>query len=150
MRCPKCSCQEDKVIDSRSIKEGSGVRRRRECIECNFRYTTHEEILNDDIKVIKKDGIREDFSQEKIRLGISKACWKRPISSDDIDKVTDRVVKGIEKDFDKEVSGVKIGERIMDALKILDEVAYIRFASVYRQFKDIDQFVEAIKSLGAK
>ncbi len=150
MRCPKCNCQEDKVIDSRSINEGAGVRRRRECVECDFRYNTLEEVINEDVKVIKKNGIREDFSREKIREGVNKACWKRPISSEDIDKLTDRIVKDIEKNFDKEVTCLKIGEHIMDALKELDEVAYIRFASVYRQFKDIDQFVEAIKNLGSK
>ena len=149
MRCPECQCQDDKVIDSRTSKEGNGVRRRRECLNCAHRYSTYETILHAELKVIKKsDGLREEFDPSKVRFGIEKACWKRPISEEDIENMTDKIVKGLESDFDKEVASVEIGNRIMDGLKDLDEVAYVRFASVYRQFKDIEEFIEEIKILG--
>ena len=149
MRCPQCQCQDDKVVDSRTVKEGVGVRRRRECLNCGHRYTTYESIIHAELKVIKKDGqLREEFDREKIRFGIEKACWKRPISGEDIELMTEEIIKGIEADFDREVSTPEIGKRIMDALREKDEVAYVRFASVYRRFKDIDQFIEEIKTLG--
>jgi len=149
MRCPQCQCQDDKVVDSRTVKEGVGVRRRRECMNCGHRYTTYESIIHAELKVIKKDGqVREEFDREKIRFGIEKACWKRPISGEDIELMTEDIIKGIEVDFDREVSTPEIGKRIMNALREKDEVAYVRFASVYRQFKDIDQFIEEIKALG--
>jgi len=150
MRCPQCQCQEDKVVDSRSTKEGRGVRRRRECNNCGHRFTTIEEIIHAELRVIKREDIREEFDREKIRRGIVKACWKRPISSEDIDKMVERTVSLIEAAFDTEVPSMEIGSRIMQALKEVDEVAYVRFASVYRQFKDIDQFIEEIKLLGSK
>ena len=149
MRCPQCQCQDDKVVDSRTVKEGVGVRRRRECMNCGHRYTTYESIIHAELKVIKKDGqLREEFDREKIRFGIEKACWKRPISGEDIELMTEKIIKGIETDFDREVATPEIGKRIMNALREKDEVAYVRFASVYRQFKDIDQFIEEIKTLG--
>ncbi len=149
MRCPQCQCQDDKVVDSRTVKEGIGVRRRRECMNCGHRYTTYESIIHAELKVIKKDGqLREEFDREKIRFGIEKACWKRPISGEDIELMTEDIIKGIEADFDREVATPEIGKRIMNALRDKDEVAYVRFASVYRQFKDIDQFIEEIKTLG--
>jgi len=149
MRCPQCQCQDDKVVDSRTVKEGVGVRRRRECMNCGHRYTTYESIIHAELKVIKKDGqLREEFDREKIRFGIEKACWKRPISGEDIELMTEDIIKGIEADFDREVATPEIGKRIMNALRGKDEVAYVRFASVYRQFKDIDQFIEEIKALG--
>ena len=149
MRCPQCQCLDDKVVDSRTVKEGAGVRRRRECLNCGHRYTTHESIIHAELKVIKKsDELREEFDREKLRIGIEKACWKRPVSGDDIESMVEDIVKGLEADFDKEVSSAEIGTRIMQALKHIDEVAYVRFASVYRQFKDIDQFIEEIKTLG--
>ena len=149
MRCPQCQCLDDKVVDSRTVKEGVGVRRRRECMNCGHRYTTYESIIHAELKVIKKDGqLREEFDREKIRFGIEKACWKRPISGEDIELMTEDIIKGIEADFDREVATPEIGKRIMDALRKKDEVAYVRFASVYRQFKDIDQFIEEIKTLG--
>jgi len=150
MRCPQCQCQEDKVVDSRSTKEGRGVRRRRECTGCGHRFTTIEEIIHAELRVIKREDIREDFDREKIRKGIEKACWKRPVSSADIDKMVERTVSLVESSFDTEVPSMEIGSRIMQALKEVDEVAYVRFASVYRQFKDIDQFIEEIKLLGSK
>jgi transcriptional repressor NrdR len=149
MRCPQCQCQDDKVVDSRTVKEGIGVRRRRECMNCGHRYTTYEGIIHAELKVVKKDGqLREEFDREKLRIGIEKACWKRPISGEDIERITEDIIKGIEADFDREVPSHEIGKRIMNALRKIDEVAYVRFASVYRQFKDIDQFIEEIKALG--
>lgn len=150
MRCPQCQCQEDKVVDSRSTKEGRGVRRRRECNSCGHRFTTMEEIIHAELRVIKREDIREEFDREKIRRGIEKACWKRPVSAGDIDKMVERTVGLIEAAYDTEVPSMEIGSRIMQALKEVDEVAYVRFASVYRQFKDIDQFIEEIKMLGSK
>lgn len=150
MRCPQCQCLDDKVIDSRSVKDGAGTRRRRECLNCGHRYTTYESIIHAELKVIKKNGdLREEFDREKLRVGIEKACWKRPVSGDDIEAMTEEIIKGIEADFDKEVPSSEVGKRIMQALKHIDEVAYVRFASVYRQFKDIEQFIEEIKTLGA-
>ncbi len=149
MRCPQCQCLDDKVVDSRTVKEGVGVRRRRECMNCGHRYTTYEGIIHAELKVIKKDGqLREEFDREKVRWGIEKACWKRPVSGEDIERITEDIIKGIEADFDREVPSSEIGKRIMNALRDTDEVAYVRFASVYRQFKDIDQFIEEIKALG--
>lgn len=149
MRCPQCQCLDDKVVDSRTAKEGAGVRRRRECLNCGHRYTTYESIIHAELKVIKKsDELREEFDREKLRLGIEKACWKRPVSGDDIEGMVEGIIKGLETDFDKEVPSAEIGARSMQALKHIDEVAYVRFASVYRQFKDIDQFIEEIKTLG--
>lgn len=150
MRCPQCQCLEDKVVDSRSTKEGRGVRRRRECNKCGHRFTTYEEIIHAELKVIKSGEIREDFDREKIRRGIEKACWKRPVGSADIDKIVERTVSLIEARFDVEVPTMEIGKIIMESIKNVDEVAYVRFASVYRQFKDIDQFIEEIKSMGTK
>ena len=149
MRCPQCQCLDDKVVDSRTVKEGVGVRRRRECLNCGHRYTTYESIIHAELKVVKKDGqLREEFDREKLRLGIEKACWKRPVSGEDIELIAEDVIKGIEADFDREVPTSEIGKRIMNALREKDEVAYVRFASVYRQFKDIDQFIEEIKAMG--
>ena len=149
MRCPQCQCLDDKVVDSRTVKEGAGVRRRRECLNCGHRYTTYESIIHAELKVIKKAGeLREEFDREKLRFGIEKACWKQPISGDDNEGMVEDNIKGIEADFDKEVSSDEIGSRVMLALKHKDEVAYVRFASVYRQFKDIEQFIEEIKTLG--
>jgi len=151
MRCPLCQCQDDKVVDSRTVKEGAGVRRRRECLNCGHRYTTYESIIHAELKVVKKDGqLREEFDREKIRTGIEKACWKRPVSGEDIEQMTEEIIKGIEKDYDREVPTAEIGRRIMDALRNKDEVAYVRFASVYRQFKDIDQFIDEIKAMTTK
>ena len=150
MRCPHCYCLEDKVVDSRIIKEGAGVRRRRECLNCSHRFTTYESVVPAELKVIKKNNQREDFDREKIREGIEKACWKREVSPEDIDKIIDGVVSSIERDFEREVKSREIGIRVMKSLKAADEVAYVRFASVYRQFKDIEKFIEEIKTLVPK
>lgn len=150
MRCPSCHGQNEKVIDSRIIKEGRGVRRRRECIDCGYRFSTHEEIIAEDLKVVKKDGVREDFDREKLRRGIEKACWKRPVPRDKIDHMLINVAQQIQADFDREVSSLEIGKRVMLTLRELDEVAYIRFASVYRQFKDSAEFINEIQTLNEK
>ncbi len=146
MKCPRCKKTDVKVVDSRTIKEGAGVRRRRECIDCGYRFTTIEEVLNLELKVVKKNSVREDMNHEKIRRSIQKACWKRPIAPIDIDRVFHNVVSKIESEFEREVSTTEIGNRVMEALKDLDEVAYIRFASVYRKFKDITEFISEIQS----
>lgn len=147
MRCPQCTCLEDKVVDSRSTKEGAGVRRRRECTNCGHRFTTYEEIIQAELKVVKRGGEREEFDREKLRSGVESACWKRPIAEEDKENIVNRIVNGIYSDFEREISSTEIGKRVMDALRELDEVAYVRFASVYKKFKDIDQFIEEIKSM---
>lgn len=150
MKCPFCSCDEDKVIDSRSSNEGKSVRRRRECLKCSKRYTTYEYVEEIPLMVIKKDGRREAFDRNKILNGILKACEKRPVSMEKIEAVVDRVEKEIQKSFDKEVKAQDLGELVMEHLHKIDEVAYVRFASVYRQFKDINQFMKELKDLLSK
>jgi len=138
------------VIDSRTAKEGAAVRRRRECLNCGHRFTTYEEIIQAELGVLKKNNLREDFDREKLRNGINKACWKRPVTQDSIDEVVDQIVKGVEKDFDREITAEEIGVRVMKELKGLDEVAYVRFASVYRRFTDIEEFISEIRHMGGK
>ena len=147
MRCPACGCEDDKVVDSRAVKDGAGVRRRRECTRCLHRFTTYEGIIQEELKVVKKNNIREDFDKDKLRRGIENACYKRPIGQDAIDRLVEEVANCIQKDFDKEVSSTEDGNRVMNALRQLDQVAYVRFASVYRKFKDVDEFIEEIKTL---
>ena len=147
MRCPMCGCLEDKVIDSRSVREDSGVRRRRECLACGHRFSTFESVIRDELKVVKRSNIREDFDREKLRRGIANACYKRPVAPEDIDRITDEVVQGILRDFDKEISSAEIGKRVMAALRSLDQVASVRFASVYRKFKDVEEFINEIRAL---
>lgn len=147
MRCPKCGGQEDKVIDSRSSREGAVIRRRRECDACNHRFTTYEEIEHEGLVVIKRDGRREEFSREKLVSGIRKACQKRPVSPEAIGATVDHIIAEISEKYDSEVPGMALGERVMEALRELDEVAYVRFASVYRQFQEATDFVHAVKKL---
>ncbi|HXV19317.1 MAG TPA: transcriptional regulator NrdR [Candidatus Omnitrophota bacterium] len=150
MKCPFCGHKEDKVIDSRSSNEDRSVRRRRECIKCDKRFTTYEYIEAVPLMVIKKDGRREAFDRNKIISGILKACEKRPVSMEKVEATVDKVEKELQKSFDKEVKAQVIGELVMDYLHKLDEVAYVRFASVYRQFKDINQFMGELKDLLSK
>ncbi len=150
MKCPFCGFVEDKVIDSRSSNEDKSVRRRRECMKCKRRFTTYEYIEEVPLMVIKKDGRREAFDRNKIISGILKACEKRPVSMEKVEAVVDKVEKELQKSFDKEVKAEVIGELVMDYLHKLDEVAYVRFASVYRQFKDINQFMKELKDLLSK
>jgi transcriptional repressor NrdR len=147
MRCPKCGHLEDRVIDSRSTREGRAIRRRRECIGCGNRYTTYEYVENASVVVVKRNGKREPFSREKIIAGISRACEKRPISLTQIEEMVDRIEVEIQRLAPGEVTSREIGERVMDELHRLDEVAYVRFASVYRHFKDVNQFLDEIQGL---
>ena len=147
MKCPYCSFEESKVIDSRPTDEGERIRRRRECLNCQKRFTTYEIIESLPIIVIKKDKSREPFNREKVLKGIMRACEKRPVSLDTIEKIVDDIEASISNSLDREVSTRKIGELIMDKLKNVDEVAYVRFASVYRQFKDINTFMEELNNL---
>jgi len=150
MKCPFCSHTEDKVIDSRSSNEDKSVRRRRECLKCNKRFTTYEYIEEIPLMLIKKDGRREAFDRNKIISGILKACEKRPVSMEKVEAMVDKVEKELQKNFDKEVKAQVVGELVMDYLHKIDEVAYVRFASVYRQFKDINQFMKELKDLLSK
>ena len=150
MRCPRCACQDDKVMDSRATKEGAGVRRRRECLNCGHRFTTYDEIIQAELKVLKRDNTHEDFDREKLRRGIEKACWKRNIRPEQIDALLSKIVSEIESEYDREIPSVEIGNKAMTALRQLDKVAYVRFASVYRDFKDIEEFIAEIRTMGAK
>lgn len=147
MKCPFCAHSESKVIDSRISKDGDAIRRRRECLDCGRRFTTYEFVEEVLPIVVKKDGRREPFDRMKIRAGIKKACEKRPISTDAIETVVNNVEKACQEFQDKEVPSSAIGERIMRELQTLDGVAYVRFASVYRQFRDVGDFVEELKDL---
>ena len=147
MKCPFCDDVEDKVVDSRMAKEGEVIRRRRECLSCKRRYTTYERVEETMPAVVKKDGRREPFDRSKIVSGLKKACEKRPISTATIETVTDRIEKRIQDMGETEIVSTAVGEEVMKELSQLDQVAYVRFASVYREFKDIDQFMDEIKSL---
>lgn len=147
MKCPFCSYKESKVVDSRPTDEATVIRRRRECISCSKRFTTYEKIEHMPIFVIKKDGRREVFDSGKIMGGVLKACEKRPVSITDIENLVADVEKTIYNSLEKEITSENIGEMVMERLKELDEVAYVRFASVYRQFKDINTFMEELKKL---
>jgi len=147
MKCPFCAHIDDKVVDSRTIKDGGLIRRRRECLSCTKRFTTYERIEEIPLMVVKKDGRREAFDRSKIVIGILKACEKRPVGIEQIEDMVDSIEKGISGSMEKEVSSNIIGSMIMDELKNLAEVAYVRFASVYRQFKDINEFKDVLKTL---
>ncbi len=144
MKCIYCGCEESKVIDSRASEESNSIRRRRECLECGRRFTTYETIETTPVLVIKKNGERQPFNSAKIKAGIIKACEKRPVSMRDIDKLVSDIEKKVYNSLDEEISTNKIGEYVMEGLKNLDEVSYVRFASVYKQFKDISTFFEFI------
>ena len=147
MRCPKCGCLDDKVIDSRVVRDGAAVRRRRECLSCSCRYTTIEGIIPEELKVIKRNSVREDFDRDKLRRGIANACYMRSVSPDVIDRIVEDLSASILRDFDKEVASSEIGTRVMNLLRSVDQVAYVRFASVYRKFKDVEEFIEEIRAL---
>ena len=149
MRCPKCGNQDDKVIDSRASREGSTIRRRRECLQCEHRFTTYEEIEHEGLMVVKRDGRREEFSKEKLLAGLKKACQKRPISPKVIEDVVEKIVDEVSDKYEREVPGMAIGERIMEALREIDKVAYVRFASVYRRFEEATEFVREVNKLEA-
>jgi transcriptional repressor NrdR len=143
MQCPYCRRHNDRVIDSRASEDGA-IRRRRECTVCHRRYTTYERVEEPSIKVVKKDGVREPFSREKLKTGIQKACWKRPISDEKIETIVAIVENDIYTTFDTEVSSRHLGDMLMHQLRDLDQVAFVRFASVYREFKDVQDFVEEL------
>jgi len=147
VKCPFCNQLDDKVIDSRTAREGEVIRRRRECLGCKRRFTTYERIEENLPMVVKKDNRREVFDRMKIMAGLKKACEKRPVSSAALDAAVDRIEKRIQDMGESEITGRTIGEEVMRELHQLDQVAYVRFASVYREFKDIDQFMETIKAL---
>ncbi|MFZ5965836.1 MAG: transcriptional regulator NrdR [Bacillota bacterium] len=147
MNCPFCEYYETKVVDSRPTEEGQSIRRRRECSKCKKRFTTYEKIEEIPLVVIKKDGNREAYNRNKILNGVIRACEKRPVSMKDIEKIVDEVEKSLHNTMEKEITSTLIGELVMNDLKDLDEVAYVRFASVYRQFKDINTFMEELKKL---
>lgn len=149
MRCPKCGGQEDKVIDSRASREGATIRRRRECIQCNHRFTTYEEVEHEGLMVLKRDGRHEEFSREKLLSGIKKACQKRPVSPQKMEGLVDHLVADLTARFETEVPGEVIGKAVMDGLRDIDEVAYVRFASVYRRFEEATDFVQEVKKLEA-
>ena len=150
MKCPFCGHPENKVIDSRISKDGKAVRRRRECLGCSKRFTTYEYVEDVLPMVVKKDGRREQFDRQKILTGIKKACEKRPISMDDIDRLVENVEQACQEAQNEEISSTLIGEKIMQELKTFDGVAYVRFASVYRQFRDVGEFMSELKDLLSK
>ena len=147
MKCPKCGADDDKVLDSRSARDGAAIRRRRECAKCGCRFTTYEEVDRDEVQVVKRDGTRQTFERQKLEKAIRQACGKRKVTNDQIRSMIDSVVSKIDGD---EVASSKIAELVMDELQKVDEVAYIRFASVYRQFKDVAQFLSAITDIVRK
>ena len=147
MRCPKCANLDDKVVDTRVSKEGESIRRRRECLNCGSRFTTYELVVRNEFVVVKRDSTREDFNPEKLKMGVRRACWKRPVSEEQIDQAVRNITERLENMQEREIASQIVGEQVMRELEQLDEVAYVRFASVYRRFKDIDQFVNEIRSL---
>lgn len=147
MKCPYCEYFESKVVDSRPTDEGQAIRRRRECIKCTKRFTTYEKIEEIPIIVVKKDGNRQAFDRNKVLNGIIKSCEKRPVSMNEIERIVDDIEKILSNSLEKEVTSVEIGEHIMNKLKDVDEVSYVRFASVYRQFKDVNSFMEELKKI---
>ena len=147
MKCPFCTFSESKVIDSRAIEDNSAIRRRRECLSCGKRYTTFEKVEDIPILVVKKDESRETFDKNKIIVGLIRACQKRPISRSQIEEIASDIERNISNSMISEITSEEIGEMVMDRLKEIDEVAYVRFASVYRQFKDINTFLTEIKNL---
>ena len=149
MRCPKCGCQEDKVIDSRSSREGATIRRRRECIQCGHRFTTYEELEHEGLMVRKRDGRHEEFSRDKLLSGIRKACQKRPVTPAVKEELVDHIVATITAKFENEVPGEAIGTLVMDGLREIDSVAYVRYASVYRRFQEATDFVQEVQKLEA-
>ncbi len=147
MKCPYCQSDNDRVIDSRASQDGLAIRRRRECSACRHRYTTYERVERTTIKIVKKDGVRVPYDREKMKLGLEKACWKRPVSDVQLEGIINYVENYVEAHFDSEVESRVLGELVMKKLRELDEVAYVRFASVYRQFKDVRDFVDELRPM---
>ena len=147
MICLKCGCEESKVVDSRNVIETNAIRRRRECLNCKYRFTTYEKIEYTPIMVIKKNGGRQEFDRDKIINGMLRACEKRPISRENIEKAVNEIELELTNSVNKEIDSQKIGEMVIEKLRGLDEIAYVRFASVYRQFKDINEFKQELNRL---
>jgi len=147
MRCPKCAHSDDKVIDSRTIRSGDVIRRRRSCLQCSHRFTTYEEVVKTSLRVIKRDGRHEELDRNKLKSGVGTACEKRPISTQQIESLVDGVIAELESEFEREVPSTAIGKRVMDRLEKLDEIAYVRLASVYRRFRDVSQFLSEVEGL---
>jgi len=150
MKCPYCGYQESKVVDSRHSDDNQSIRRRRECLQCQKRFTTYEIVESLPIVVVKRDGTRQSFDRSKVLNGMFRACEKRPVALADLEKAADEIEQTIQNSLDREISTEHIGELVMDHLKALDEVAYVRFASVYRQFKDIDSFMQELNKILAE
>lgn len=146
MRCPKCGAIEDRVIDSRSSKEGDSIRRRRECLTCLYRFTTYEQIERNDFRVLKRDGRTEPFDRAKLLNGVVKACEKRPVSTQALEKLVDEIITELADGYEKEIPSGIIGGKVMEKLHLIDGVAYVRYASIYRQFQDIGEFLDEIKT----
>ncbi|HEY4301582.1 MAG TPA: transcriptional regulator NrdR [Candidatus Didemnitutus sp.] len=147
MRCPKCTSIEDKVIDSRIARDGNSIRRRRECLECSHRFTTNEEFVRDTLVVVKRDGRQEPFSREKLVAAVRAACHKRPVDGEQISMLVEDVIDAVEARYETQVPTQGIGEHVMQRLRKMDQVAYVRFASVYKEFRDVSEFVDEITSL---
>lgn len=147
MRCPACGHQEDRVLDSRSAREGAAIRRRRECRGCEHRFTTYEEVVRDELRVMKSDGRHEVLNRQKLVSGLMRACEKRPVSVSQIEALVDWILEEIQRDYDREVPSREIGDKIMKRLEKLDQIAYVRFASVYKRFADVSQFTNEIRDM---
>lgn len=147
MRCPKCGHLHDKVIDSRAARDGAAIRRRRICLQCGHRFTTYEEIIKASLRVLKRDGRSEDFDRQKLLSGIARACQKRSVTMEQMEEMVNAIINELDSEYDRDVPSTAIGEKVMERLENLDEVAYVRFASVYRQFKDVNQFLTEVKGL---
>jgi len=147
MRCPKCEAVEDKVVDSRSSREGAVIRRRRECLACGHRFTTYEEIEKQTLMVIKRDSRREEFSRDKLMQALTRACQKRNVSHDQIEASVGRIIESLANSYEFECPSMAIGERVMEELRGLDKVAYVRYASVYRGFEEVSDFVQEVQKL---
>lgn len=147
MKCPFCEYIESKVVDSRPTDEGQAIRRRRECIGCGKRFTTYEKVEVIPIIIVKRDGNRQTYNRNKLLNGILKSCEKRPVSMSTIESIVDEIEKNLYNSLEKEITSIEIGEMVMNKLKNIDEVAYVRFASVYRQFKDVNSFMEELKKI---
>ena len=147
MRCPFCRTDNDRVIDSRAGDDGASIRRRRECVSCRRRFTTYERVERQLLSVVKKGGDREPFDRDKIRRGLAKACWKRPVTEDDLERTVSLLEAELYGAYDGDVPSRVIGERLMELLRDLDQVAFVRFASVYREFKDVRDFVDELEPI---
>lgn len=147
MRCPSCGEDDDKVLESRAVRGGAAIRRRRTCLRCGHRFTTYEEVLRDSLMVAKRDGRLEEFSRAKLENGIQRSCLKRPISMQRIAYVVDRIIEGLESRYEMEIPAQAIGDAVMAELLRLDEVAYVRYASIYRHFENLEQFVSEVRAL---